>query len=182
MGSFVLNSPRPWARVVAADGSRRSGKPPMSSSAWLSDTGGWGLRARGAIGTPDVLYSELRAIGNACTENSGELLVLSDSQSAILLLQRWIEGHSVTLPRVWNPPMVHAIQTFLDSLHIREGQVRFEWVRGHAGHPLNEGADALASLASRARRDRLATAEVKHRAEGIAEAFSAAYARTKKNA
>lgn len=174
-----LRQLKPGATVIATDGSCRDMKPrQVSSSAWLSDVGGWGLAARQNTVRDGitVLYSEIRAISIACEANSGPLRVLSDSREAIEMLQGWQRGKTVALPTDWAPPMKAVICKLATALRTREHPVRAEWVKGHAGHPLNEGADALASLASRAQRDELGTAEVRRRADGIAEAFAEAYA------
>jgi ribonuclease HI len=79
-------------------------------------------------------------------EGVGDLKVLTDSKSALEVLERVATG---------------ALQPFDDTDSIAEckriiGSARgvnitYEWVRGHNGHPLNELADRLAVLARRNR-------------------------------
>ena len=64
-------------------------------------------------------------------------------------------------------------------IHAEGSRITLRWVPGHCGEPLNEGADALARLASRYRRgDRdLNDDEYRCRAAGIAKGFAAGYRR-----
>jgi ribonuclease HI len=52
---------------------------------------------------------------------------------------------------VENTDLIERIDTLLQSR-----KVEFEWIRGHAGHPLNEKADGLANRAARRAAERLA--------------------------
>ncbi len=61
---------------------------------------------------------------------------------------------------------LHAIR---DLLAQRPGPVQLRWVRGHSGHPLNEGADRLALHARRSQTAGLPAGTAADIARGIAE-------------
>lgn len=85
-----------------------------------------------------------------------DLLILADSQYAIKALshgsQGWIDGWA---KRGWvtssGGPVKNSllIQTIDKAIAARKGKVTFQWVKGHAGHPLNAEADRLANTAAR---------------------------------
>lgn len=77
-------------------------------------------------------------------EGHGSLKVLTDSTAALELLQRVREDR--LLPGD-DSHCVGEARRILGSL--RETKASFEWVRGHAGHELNETADRLAVMARR---------------------------------
>lgn len=139
---------------VATDGSVR-GK--FTGYGWLASSGEYGLQglrhSTKLIGPQVVLVAELRAIGAAVQKLRGrDITVLSDSKPAVEMVQRWRDGDDL-LPEGYaiyresgkTPGLVRARQM------IREDRDRITpvWVKGHRGEPLNEGADALARLASR---------------------------------
>ena len=55
----------------------------------------------------------------------------------------------------------------LSGIMAQHPEIRLQHVHSHTGHPLNEAADALASLAQRG----LPAVETRSRAEGLVEAF-----------
>ena len=61
--------------------------------------------------------------------------------------------------------------------HARRHRIDIGWVRGHAGDPLNEGADSLAKLARRAAEGTwgFTADDVPGRAREIADAFATAH-------
>ena len=81
----------------------------------------------------------------------GEVVeVTSDSRYVIDALTRWITGWrrkgwrtSAGAP-VLNRELIEEIAAREEGLH-----VRYAWVRGHVGHPVNEVCDALAASAAR---------------------------------
>jgi ribonuclease HI len=87
----------------------------------------------------DVLYCELKAVLLALQRFPGPLRILTDSRSAI----RLIDGSS--------PPKTRPVARVLAQVrrHLIGRQSTVEWVRGHADHPLNEAADHLALAARR---------------------------------
>lgn len=79
-------------------------------------------------------------------DGTGTLTVLTDSKAALELLERVAAGEA---PTEEDTDSVHECKRILGSA--RGVDIRFEWVRGHDGHPLNEFADRLAVLARRNR-------------------------------
>lgn len=80
------------------------------------------------------------------------LLVRSDSQYAINVCTAWMAGWK---RRGWvkadgTPVRNLGLVRELDrALSGRDAAVRFEWVKGHSGDPLNEAADGLCTRMSR---------------------------------
>lgn len=173
----ATESPGPvW---VATDGSVRGS---FTGYGWLASSGEHGLQgfrhSTRLIGDDVVLVAELRAIGQAVQKLRGrDLTVLSDSKRAIAMAHRWMNGDDV-LPAGYatyresgkTPGLVRARQLIRED----RDRITLVWVKGHRGEPLNEGADALARLASRyARGDSgLDGAEYHRRAEDLATTFS----------
>lgn len=87
---------------------------------------------------------------------AGDLTVLSDSQNALDLIARYNTGEDCTAEDS------EALKECGRIAGLTRGmKVNFQWVRGHAGHPLNELADRLAKLARR--NHELGVDEVTHR-------------------
>jgi ribonuclease HI len=126
--------------------------------------GGWAaiLRYRGA-------ERELSGFDPATTNNRMELTaaiaglealkrpsrvrLYSDSQYLRDGISKWIHGWKARGWRTADKKPVKNIDLWqrLDAVAARH-QVAWEWVRGHAGHPENERADALARAAIAASR------------------------------
>lgn len=130
--------------TAAADGSAL-GNPGPAGWAWYVDdehwdAGGW------PHGTNNM--GELRAVLELfrATEHTGDdLLILCDSQYAINCVTKWIPGWKA---RGWRkgdgkPVLNLDLMKALDEV-VQGRRYRFEWVKGHAGHPLNEAADVRA--------------------------------------
>lgn len=89
---------------------------------------------------------------HATEARADELLtILCDSQYVINSVTQWMPGWK---RRGWRkadgkPVLNRELLERLDSA-IQGREVRFEWVKGHAGHPLNEAADELARAAATA--------------------------------
>lgn len=136
--------------TAAADGSAL-GNPGPAGWAWYIDddrwdAGGW------PHGTNNM--GELRAVTELflATAGSGEdLLVLCDSQYAINAATKWLPGwkrkgwRKADGKPVLNVELLQELDAALDGR-----RYRFEWVRGHVGHPLNEAADERARAAATA--------------------------------
>ena len=133
--------------TAAADGSSL-GNPGPAGWAWFIDetcwhAGGWpqGTNNQGELmAVLDLLlYTKHRA--------GEELHILCDSQYVINSLTKWMPGWK---KRGWKKgdgkPVLNAdLMRQLDA-ELRGRQVRFTWVKGHAGHPLNEAADSACLL------------------------------------
>src|SRR5258708_40252698 len=73
-------------------------------------------------------------------------------------------GYSL-LPRRGPQPAPTLVR--LAGIMAQHPEIQLQHVHSHTGHPLNEAADALASLAQRG----LPAVETRSRAEGLVEAF-----------
>jgi ribonuclease HI len=64
-------------------------------------------------------------------------------------------------------------------MYLNRERLDIRWIRSHQGEPLNEGADALARLASRYVKgdSELSAAAYRERAGGLASAFAAEFRR-----
>ncbi len=106
-----------------------------------------------------VLLGELHAIDLAVAGNPHrDLIILSDSLDSV----RALRGDAAHRAR----PLGGEAESLVARIRQRCAgrSVRFEWVRGHSGHPLNEIADRLALAARRAVEARL----TEEQAEAIA--------------
>lgn len=140
--------------IAAADGSAL-GNPGPTGWAWYVDddcwaSGGW------AHGTNNM--GELTAVLDLLQQTAGvedDLHVFCDSTYAINAITKWMAGWK---RRGWRKgdgkPVANVeIMKALDQA-MQGRRVRFEWVKGHAGHVLNERADELANAAARALQER----------------------------
>jgi ribonuclease HI len=95
---------------------------------------------------------ELRAVLEALDGLPGgeAVEVVSDSRYVVDALSRWIHGwrrkgwRTAAGEPVLNRDLIEAVDA-----RGRELAVRYSWVRGHDGHPVNEIVDALAQAAAR---------------------------------
>jgi ribonuclease HI len=95
---------------------------------------------------------ELRAVLEALDGlPAGEgVEVISDSRYVVDALSRWIHGwrrkgwRTAAGEPVLNRDLIEAVDA-----RGRDLTVRYSWVRGHDGHPVNEIVDALAQAAAR---------------------------------
>ena len=142
--------------VAAADGSAL-GNPGPAGWAWYVDddrwaSGGW------PHGTNNM--GELTAVLDLLQQTADlddDLLIYCDSRYAIDSITKWMRGWKA---KGWKkgdkqPIKNLEIMKALDAAMAgRWDRVRFEWVKGHAGHELNEKADALANAAARAHQEK----------------------------
>ncbi|TPW70796.1 ribonuclease H [Schumannella sp. 10F1B-5-1] len=130
--------------TAAADGSAL-GNPGPAGWAWFVDEQNWA-----AGGWPHATNNrgELQAVlelFRATAHVDDDLLVLCDSQYAINCITKWMPGWK---SKGWRkrdgaPVLNVDLLQELDEA-IRGRRYRFEWVKGHAGHDLNEAADVRA--------------------------------------
>ncbi len=136
--------------TAAADGSAL-GNPGPSGWAWYIDDDRW---AAGGWKHGTNNMGELKAVLELfrATEGAGEdLLVLCDSQYVINSVTKWMPGWK---RKGWRkgdgqPVMNLDLIKELDEA-ITGREYRFEWVKGHVGHELNEAADVRARAAAEA--------------------------------
>lgn len=136
--------------VAAADGSAL-GNPGPAGWAWYIDetqwrSGGW-PRATNNQGELMAVLDLLRSTAH----RTEPLHILCDSQYVINSLTQWMPGWK---RRGWRkadgkPVLNRELLEALDT-ELQERSVKFEWVKGHAGHPLNEAADDRARAAAEA--------------------------------
>ena len=136
--------------IAAADGSALGNPGPMGW-AWYIDDNSWA--AGGApYGTNNI--GELTAVLEllrATAHTDDDLLIHCDSRYVIDSITKWMPGWK---KKGWKkadgkPVMNLEIIKALDC-EISGRSVQFEWVKGHAGHPLNEAADSRANGAAQA--------------------------------
>ena len=136
--------------IAAADGSAL-GNPGPAGWAWYIDDsrwrcGGW-KRGTNNQGELAAVLDLLRQTAHV----DEPLHVLCDSQYVINSITKWMAGWK---RKGWKkadgkPVLNVEVMKALDEA-MQGRQVTFEWVKGHAGHALNEKADALANGASKA--------------------------------
>ena len=136
--------------TAAADGSAL-GNPGPAGWAWYVDettwaSGGW-PRGTNNMGELMAVLDLLRQTAHV----DDDLLVYCDSTYVINVVTKWMAGWKRKGWRkgdgkpVMNVDLIQAI-----DVAAKGRRVRFEWVKGHAGHPLNEAADQRAVAASTA--------------------------------
>ena len=137
--------------IAAADGSAL-GNPGPAGWAWYIDddhwaSGGW------AHGTNNM--GELKAVLDlfeaTASHPEAKLRVYCDSQYVINSLTKWMPGWK---KKGWKksdgkPVLNRDLLEALDAA-LAGRDYEFIWVKGHAGHELNEKADSLANGAARA--------------------------------
>lgn len=180
-------APSAGSLVVATDGSATRGRVGWG---WLAEDGrhGYGTArpsVRQCARRRHPVLAELRAISAAIASLPHRHLVIrTDCRHAISLVEEWIlrgdrlpDGYVAT----------HHTAVKRGGLVWMQEQVRKErprldigWVRGHAGDPLNEGADSLAKLARRGAEGTwgFTADDVPRRARDIADTFVAAHQTT----
>ena len=130
--------------IAAADGSAL-GNPGPAGWCWYVDDGCW---AAGGWPHGTNNMGELTAVlelFRATAHLDEELLVQCDSQYVINALTKWMPNWK---RKGWrkadgSPVLNLELMQSLDEA-LRGRRYRFEWVRGHAGHPMNEAADERA--------------------------------------
>ncbi len=134
--------------IAAADGSAL-GNPGPAGWGWYVDddcwaSGGW------PHGTNNM--GELMAVLDLLEQTAAsedDLLVYCDSTYVINSVTKWMAGwkRNGWVKRDKKPVSNVELMKGIDAA-MQGRRVRFEWVKGHAGHPLNEEADRLANSAA----------------------------------
>ncbi|MDK7699185.1 ribonuclease H family protein [Cutibacterium avidum] len=139
--------------VAAADGSSLDNPGPAGWAWYIDDdtwaAGGW-PRGTNNMGELMAVLDLLRSTGGL-----GEpLTILCDSQYAINCCTKWMPGWK---RKGWRKadgkPVLNRDLLEQIDVQLRGRDVTFEWVKGHAGHALNEAADVRARAAATAFRD-----------------------------
>ena len=136
--------------TAAADGSAL-GNPGPNGWAWYIDDANWA-----AGGSPHGTNNqgELQAVLELLRATAGtdeKLLIECDSKYVIDSITKWMPGWK---RKGWRksdggPVLNRDLMEALDEA-MRGRDVEFSWVKGHAGHPLNEAADQRANAAAKA--------------------------------
>ncbi|MEO6505879.1 MAG: RNase H family protein [Terrimesophilobacter sp.] len=136
--------------TAAADGSAL-GNPGPAGWAWYVDdncwaAGGW-KRATNNQGELTAVLELFRATAHL----DDDLVILCDSQYVINSVTKWMRGWKAKGWRKSDGKPVMNLQLLqeLDSALVGR-RYRFEWVKGHVGHRLNEAADIRARGAAEA--------------------------------
>lgn len=136
--------------IAAADGSAL-GNPGPAGWAWYVDDSCWGAGGwKHATNNQGELQAVLELF-RATAHLDDDLLVICDSQYVINSVTKWMRGWKA---KGWRKadgkPVMNLDQLIEIDAAIVGRTYRFEWVKGHANHPLNEGADARARAVSEA--------------------------------
>jgi ribonuclease HI len=136
--------------IAATDGSAINNPNGPAGWAWFVSRDCWGAgafpKASNQVAELFAILALLRAV-----PREHALHVRTDSQFAINVLTTWMKGWKA---KGWRkadgkPPENLSLIKELD--HALTGRtVTFEWVRGHAGDPMNEIADRICTAASAA--------------------------------
>ncbi|MGY1552739.1 ribonuclease H family protein [Microbacterium sp. A588] len=136
--------------TAAADGSAL-GNPGPNGWAWYIDDANWA-----AGGSPHGTNNqgELQAVLELLRATAGSnesLLIMCDSKYVIDSITKWMPGWK---RRGWRkadgaPVLNRDLMESLDEA-MQGRDVKFVWVKGHAGHDLNEAADVRANSAAKA--------------------------------
>ncbi|MBD8011627.1 MULTISPECIES: ribonuclease H [Microbacterium] len=136
--------------TAAADGSAL-GNPGPNGWAWYIDDDRWA-----AGGSPHGTNNqgELQAVLELLRATAGvdeKLVIECDSRYVIDSVTKWMPGWK---RRGWRksdggPVLNRELLEGIDEA-MRGRDVEFTWVKGHAGHPLNEAADERANAAAKA--------------------------------
>ena len=142
--------------TAAVDGSSL-GNPGPAGWAWVVsedcwDAGGWSSGTNN-LGELNAVLELLKATAQAGLAGE-DLHILADSQYAINVISKWSPGWK---KRGWvkaDKKPIKNLELIQEIDRAMQGRtVTFEWVKGHAGHPLNERADDAARSCAEAYRD-----------------------------
>ncbi|MFG3707071.1 ribonuclease HI [Micromonospora sp. NPDC047670] len=122
-----------------------------------------------------VLQAELRPIWWSLRRlvRTHYVRILSDSQDALDVVEQWRAGSEQMPPGYTLERAGERKATMLQLAQLvaeNASRISVEKVRGHTGHPLNEGADALAKIARMWATGRLVKAEAHADARRVARA------------
>ncbi|GAA4507259.1 ribonuclease H family protein [Brevibacterium yomogidense] len=140
--------------TAAVDGSAL-GNPGPAGWAWFVDDSRW---AAGGWPNGTNNRGELQAVIEllAATADVDDLHVLCDSKYVINSITKWmpkwkLQGwKKANKEDVLNRDQMERLDELMTAREAAGLRVRFEWVKGHAGHPLNEAADTRARGAAEA--------------------------------
>ena len=141
--------------IAAADGSALGNPGPAGWGWYIDDSrwacGGWkrGTNNQGELVAVLDLLRQTRGLGEP-------LEILCDSQYVINSVTKWMHGwkrkgwKKADGKPVLNVEIMRALDAEIAEAKAAGRSVTFRWVKGHAGHELNEKADKLANGAAQA--------------------------------
>lgn len=141
--------------TAAADGSAL-GNPGPAGWGWYVDADHW---AAGGWPHGTNNQGELTAVLDLLRQTAHlpvDLVVYCDSQYVINSVTKWMAGWKRRGWRkgdgkpVLNVELMQALDAEMTQLAAAGRRIEFRWVKGHAGHELNEQADRLANGAAAA--------------------------------
>ena len=160
-----------WPPIQAATDGSFSRHAQQGGWGWITSGGDFGF---GRVTCREPVHAELCALRALLTAipAAQPVTVHCDSRAAIRLVHdlRPLRGEGP-----WRDPSARtgharvALHGIRDLLAQRPGPVQLRWVRGHSGHPLNEGADRLALHARRSQTAGLSAGTAADIARCIAE-------------
>lgn len=139
--------------TAAADGSAL-GNPGPAGWGWYVDADRW---AAGGWPHGTNNQGELTAVLDLLRQTSHlaeDLVICCDSQYAINAITRWTAAwkrrgwRKADGKPVLNVAIIQALDAEMTKARAAGRRIEFRWVRGHAGHDLNEQADRLANGAA----------------------------------
>ena len=138
--------------IAAADGSAL-GNPGPAGWAWYVDDSCWAAGGWPHATNNQAELTALLELFRATAHLDDELHVLCDSQYVINAITKWMAGWK---RKGWRkadgkPVMNVELLQRLDEV-LAGRRYRFEWVKGHVGHELNEAADTRARAVAEAYR------------------------------
>lgn len=142
--------------TAAVDGSAL-GNPGPAGWAWFIDESRW---AAGGWPNSTNNRGELQAVIELleAAADVPDLHVLCDSKYVINSITKWmpkwkLQGwKKANKEDVLNRDQMERLDALMSAREAAGHRVRFEWVKGHAGHPLNEAVDDRARAAAEAMR------------------------------
>lgn len=143
---------------VACDGSAL-GNPGPAGWAWVIDDKRW---AAGGWEESTNNRAELQAvieILKATAHTNEDLLILADSKYVINSVTKWmpvwrLKGWKKANGQdVLNRDLMEELWEQVDALEKSGRKLKFQWVKGHSNHELNEAADQRARAVATAIRD-----------------------------
>jgi ribonuclease HI len=135
---------------AAADGSAL-GNPGPAGWAWYVNDGCWAAGGwKHATNNQGELTAVLQLF-RATKHLDDDLLILCDSQYVINCVSKWMPGWKKKGWRKADGKPVMNVELLKEiDAELVGRRYRFEWVKGHANHPLNEAADSRARAVSEA--------------------------------
>ncbi len=119
--------------------------------------GGWGVLMRSGGHEKELCGGEASTTNNRmemtaviraleALKRKSSITVYTDSQYVMKGVQEWMQNWKARGWKTADKKPVKNVDLWqhLDAL-LQQHEVRWQWVKGHAGHPENERADALAN-------------------------------------